>query len=156
MLTWTIKDLQRSLLITAVQTREVIAALQIQGYVKRTEGNPNEWTTTLNGETVSGSKLPRFDRESVESALARLKQRIESVNSDSHAPYRVVTAIAFGDFLSARARVQAADVGIALAPHTEERETKSEFLKRLRARDLRLNLVPYEPWMRGRSHREVL
>ena len=159
MLTWTVKNLQQSLLITAAQAHEAIAAFQIQGYIKPAEGIPNEWTTTLNGETVSGSKQPRFDRESVEASLALLKERIKSANTDTHAPYRVVRAVAFGDFLSARARVQAADVGIELAPrasHNQERETKSEFVKRLRARDLKLNLLPYESWMSGRAHREML
>jgi hypothetical protein len=156
MLTWTIKDIQQSLLITATQAREAITALQLQGYIKPAEGRPNVWTTTIAGETVSGSKLPRFDRQGVEASLASLKERIEFLNADTHSPYRVVRAVGFGDFLSARARVQAADVGIELAPHGkhgQERETKKEFVKRLRARDVKLNLVPYESLnLRLRGH----
>ena len=98
MLTWTVKDLQQSLLITAAQARETIAAFQLQGYIKPAEDSLNEWTTALNGETVSGSKQPRFDRESVEASLASFRERIKSANTDPHALYRVVRAVAFGDF----------------------------------------------------------
>ena len=156
LLTWTVKDLQRSLLISAAQAAEAIAALQFQGYVKPSEEHPHEWITTLNGETVSGSKAPRFDKTSVETALATLKKRIASVNADSGESYRVARAVAFGDFLSDRSRVQAADVAIALAPRAKQSETKTEFLRKLRARNLKLNLVPYEPWMSARSHRDIL
>jgi hypothetical protein len=159
MLTWTIKDLQQSLLITTAEAREAIKALQIQWYIKQSEEDPNEWVTAIGGETVSGSKMPRFDRQGVEASLAPLKERIKSLNADTHAPYRVVRAVAFGDFMSARARVQAADVGTESAPHDVRggrRGTKSEFMKQLRARDVKLNLVQYETWMGGRSHNNLL
>jgi hypothetical protein len=159
MLTWTIKDLQQSLLVTTAEAQDAIAALQILGYIKPADGSPNEWVTTIAGETVSGSKMPRFDRQRVETSLASLRERIKFLNADTHSPYRVVRAVGFGDFLSARARAQAADAAIELArqgKHGQERETKTAFIKRLRARDLKINLVPYESWMSGRSHRKVL
>jgi hypothetical protein len=160
LLTWTPKDLQKSLLISAAQAAEAITALEFQGYIKRSGENPKEWITTLNGETVSGSKPPRFDRTKVEDALAALKKRIASANADTSESYRVVRAVAFGDFLSAssqdRSRVQAVDVAIELAPRKKPSASKSEFLRKLRARDIKLNLIPYEPWMSARSHKEIV
>jgi len=161
LLTWTLKDLQKSLLITALQAHDVVTALELQGYVKPSEDDPHEWVTTLNGEAVSGSKNPRFARENVEKALNSLRERIHNSNNDSSSPYTVTEAVAFGDFLEARAQVQAADVGIRLVARQsksggKESVRKREFLKRFRARDVKMNLLPYETWMSGRSHRSLL
>ena len=164
MLSWTIKDLQKILFIPIAQAREVVTALQIQGYVKQAEDNPNEWLTTINGEIVSGSKLPRFSRESVEKAIASLTERIKTVNNTATSTYRITQAIAFGDFLSDRPQVQAADVGIDLGDRTRahgtgsglEGPTKRNFLRRLKARDVKINLLAYEPWMSERSHRNLI
>lgn len=165
LLTWTTQDLQKSLLITTAQAREVIAALEVQGYIKQQQNSPNEWLTTIHGEVVSGSKPPRFSREKVENALSALKGRIETINEDASSPYRVAQAVAFGDFLAGRAQAQAADVGIQLVARdtdrsdtkpTTEGRGKRDFLRKLRARDLKLNLVLYEPWMSGRSHHNLL
>ena len=101
LVSWTVKDLQRSLLIPVPQARDVIQALELQGYVKHAE-NSQEWLTTLNGEAVSGSKLPRFDREGVGKSLSSLAERIKFVNKDPRSPYKVAQAVAFGDFLSNR------------------------------------------------------
>lgn len=103
LLTWTIKDLQKSLLIGATQAREVIAALGLQAYVKQAE-NPHEWLTTINGEAVSGSNPPRFSREAVEKSLAALRERIKFINKDSGSPYKIAQAVAFGDFLRGSAQ----------------------------------------------------
>jgi hypothetical protein len=163
-LTWTSRDLQKSLLISAGEATQVIVALELQGYIKRA-GNSDEWMTTINGEAVSGSKTPRFSREAVEASLSALQERLKSSNKDAKSRYTVIEAVAFGDFLAARAQAQAADVGIQLvarktvggdAKSAKERTSKHAFLKTLRARDLKLNLVFYEPWMSERSHRTLL
>jgi hypothetical protein len=69
--------------------------------------------------------------------------------------------VKFGDFLSNRFLAQAADVGIQLvardaASESDTRRSKREFLKKLRARDLKVNLMIYEPWMSQRPHRDLL
>ena len=69
--------------------------------------------------------------------------------------------MAFGDFLSNRFLAQAADVGIQLvardaASESDTQKSKRESLKKLRARDLKVNLMIYEPWMSQRSHRDLL
>ncbi len=101
------------------------------------------WITTLDGEAVSGSKIPRFTPERMTAALAALEERIKGNNRDRNATFRVVNAVAFGDFLSERSRVQAADVGIRLV--TRENGTggktspsEREYLKQLRG-ELPLN-----------------
>jgi len=172
LLIWTSNDLQKSLLIGAVQAREMIAAFELQGYVKLAE-NQHEWLTTLNGEAVSGSKPPRFSREAVEKSLAALRERIKFINKDARSPYRIAEAVAFGDFLHGAAQAQAADVGVMLEGRdsaakrtaTSERDNAKKgtrekdrraFLKDLRARDLKVSLLAYEPWMSARSHLNLL
>lgn len=160
MLTWTVKDIQKSLLISAAQAKDVITALELQGYVKQAE-NPHEWLTTLNGEGVSGSKLPRFRPDSVNESLATLRERMQSLNKDSDASFIIAQAVAFGDFLLERPLVQAADVGIAFttraaAGPAKGKRSRSAVVKELRARDPKLNLIPYVSWMSGRSHRNLL
>src|SRR5579863_2212144 len=112
LLTWTPSDLAKSLKISLAQAKQVLAALQMQGYIK--PHATGEWLTTLAGETVSGAKTPRFTPEGIEEALANLRSRIKLVNQDSKSPYKITDAAAFGDFLSGQARAQAADVGIQL------------------------------------------
>jgi hypothetical protein len=135
-LNWTTRALAETLCISAKEAEQVLAVLEIQGYVKPVHGEKAEWLTTPAGEAVSGSKAPRFSRASVEKALAALSEHIAALNranagkrsaarnkndapsKDSTEEFRVSEAVAFGDFLGGfsadRARVQAADVGIQL------------------------------------------
>jgi hypothetical protein len=57
----------------------------------------------------------------------------------------VTKAVAFGDFLSGPARVQAA-----------EKAAEREFMRRLKARSPALDIRSYEDWMGSRSHRKLL
>lgn len=161
--TWTARDMAHSLRITPADATQVISILQLQGYVKPAEGN--EWMTTLAGESVSESKIPRYKPERVEKALEDLGRRIGEVNRDAHAPYRITEAVAFGDFLSGRARAQAAEVGVRLARRksgdagpdsAEERNAQQAFLKLLRPRGGLLHLARFEQWMRERAHHRIL
>ena len=162
LLTWTPGDLAKSLKISLAEAKQVIAALEMQGYIK--PHPTGEWLTTLAGETVSGAKTPRFTPESIEEALAALRSRIKLVNQDSKSPYKITDAAAFGDFLSGQARAQAADVGIQLIRRKSEgcEHSKKEqvarlaFLKQLRGKTQMLNVLPYEEWMGGRTHRPLL
>src|SRR5580704_2689958 len=159
LLTWTPGDLEKSLKISLAEAKQVLAALEMQGYIKP-QGN-GEWLTTLAGETVSGAKTPRFTPESIEEALAALRSRIKLVNQDSQAPYKITDAAAFGDFLSGQARTQAADVGIQLVRRKSEggEHSKKEqmarlaFLNQLRGKTQMLNVRPYQEWMGSRTHR---
>ncbi len=159
---WSLKDLSKSLNISASDAKHVAAALEMQGYIKPHEGD--QWITTLAGETVSGAKSPRYTPESIEEALTALRNRIKLVNQDPKSLFKITGAVAFGDFLSNQARVQAADVGIRLvrkqsgfAEHSKkEQVAQQQFLKHLRARSPMLNLKPHEEWMTLRNHRRLL
>ena len=164
-LTWTIRDLAATLNINRTDVDRVIALLQAQGYVQAAHAN-GEWMTTPSGETVSGAKLPRFDRTSVEGALASLQERIQQMNKDAKSPFKVTTAVAFGDFLvKDRVRVQPAEVGIELSRRgdrlgdfqsaSDAREERA-VLRELRTRTALLLLKPYADWMKSRSHRNLL
>jgi hypothetical protein len=116
--TWTEKDLAQTLNLSSPQAKNAIAVLQLEGYIEPA-GSTEKWRITEQGELVSGAKPPRFTRHSVENAVAALRDRIKAVNEDRNAPYRITEAVAFGDFLGERARVQAGKVGIRLVPKAE-------------------------------------
>ena len=167
---WTPREMAETLKLTAKEAEQVLPVLQMQGYVKPAPSS-KEWITTPEGEAVSGAKSPRFTRESVKKALAALQRRIEEMNRDRGAELTVTTAVAFGDFMSARPQVQAAEVGIELqhrqrrAAHDADvpahdsavqQKLERAVLRKLRARTALLNLRPYEPWMSHRFHRTLL
>jgi hypothetical protein len=160
---WTEKDLSKSLNITVAQAKDAIAMLELQGYIEPA-GRTGKWRITEEGDLVSGAKSPRFTRESIDEALAALRERLKAVNDDRDAAYTVTAAVAFGDFLRDQSRVQAADVGIRLQPKADAQSTASarahaaelSFLKELRGKTALLHLRPYEDWMQARSHRDLL
>jgi len=138
--------------------------LELAGYVEPLE--KGKWRTTDQGKQIEGGKTPRFTSESMEKAVGELKERITLLNSDQSATYRVTRAIAFGDFLLDRVRVQAAEVGIELQPRvsteTDKRESvtsraqEKALLKRLQGHSTLLRVQQYEPWMSDRSHRDLM
>jgi hypothetical protein len=164
-LIWSARDLADALKISRRDAEQVIPFLEAQGYVQRAKAK-EQWMTTPAGESVSGAKAPRFTRESVEQAVAALKDRIESANEDRESPFRITDAVAFGDFLlNDRPRVQAADVGVGLVKRGEPaaelhsaNDAKAEraFLRQLRGRTAVFNVKPYQPWMHKRSHLDLL
>jgi hypothetical protein len=160
---WAERDLVKSLNITSAVAKQALAILEMQGYVKA--AGKQEWLTTPQGEVVSGSKFPKYSRKSVEESLDSFSDHLKRVNQDSSAEYKITGAVAFGDFLSARPRVQAADVGIRLEPRNpeahkmhsaSEHERQEAFLKQLRGRTPLVNLHPYAEWMSTRAHRKLL
>jgi DNA-binding MarR family transcriptional regulator len=159
-LTWPAKELAETLKIGRREAEQVLQFLEAQGYVQRARGT-GEWMTTPAGESVAGA-TPRFARESVEQAVAALKERIAEANKNAKAPFKIAKAVAFGDFLRRdRARAQAADVGIGLTRRGQaagevrsasEAAAEREFLRELRGRTALLHLRPYADWMSTRSH----
>ncbi len=101
----------------------------------------------------------------MERTLDSFADHLKRVNQDSSAEYKVADAVAFGDFSSGRAHVQAADIGIRLEPRNPaahhphwagERERQEAFLKQLRGKTPLLNLQSYEEWMSARAHRKLI
>ena len=161
---WTSRDLAKSLNISPTAAKQALPILEMQGYVKQS-GSKDQWMTTPQGETVSGSKFPRYSRATVERSLASFADHLKRINQDSSAEYKIADAVAFGDFLSGRARVQPADIGIRLEPRNaaghhphfaSERSRQEAFLKQLRGKTPLLNLLPYAEWMGARTHRRLL
>jgi len=159
---WVLRDMTKSLRIPMSEAQRIAAIFEIQGYIKPHE--KGAWITTPSGEEVSRAKIPRFTQEHVEHALKSLAERIEAVNRDRGSEFKVTHAVAFGDFLRIRPRVQAADVGIALESRSHSSDSgavkrsreQRRFLKALRGRIAALNLKPLEPWMSARSHRQLI
>jgi hypothetical protein len=160
-LTWSIRDFQGCLNIGAKAAKQILAILQMQGYIQQKD-NTDEYLTTASGEAVSGSKLARMKRESVEEALSIIKDRIEAINRDPRAKFSIRKAVAFGDFLSTRAKVQATDVGVMLTRRTpfsgneDSDEEERAFLKQLQAKNRFVHVQRYQAWMSERTHRRLL
>jgi predicted transcriptional regulator len=137
--TWSEKEFASALNVTSEEVKQTLPGLQLAGYIEPLAHG--KWRTTEQGELVGGGKTPRFTRESVEQALSGLKERIQTINADQNASYRITRAVAFGDFLGDRVRVQAATVGIELngrsAAAGDDRQTAASrgeedaFLKQL-------------------------
>jgi DNA-binding transcriptional regulator YhcF (GntR family) len=164
LVSWTSRDLAETLGIAAAEAAKVITIMEMQGYIKSAQGG-REWFTTGEGQTVSGSKLPHFTIDRVEKALAALKERIGAVRKDFKSPFKISKAVAFGDFLAERARVQSADVGVELlrrkaeVPETHsatEHKERLAFLKQLRGKNTPLNVQPYQEWMAKRAHQKLV
>jgi hypothetical protein len=160
-LTWTMRDFQDCLNIGAKDTKQILAILQMQGYIQQKD-DTDEYLTTASGEAVSGSKLPRMKRESVEEALSTITERIEAINRDPRAKFSIRKAVAFGDFLSKRPQVQAADVGVMLtrripvSGNEDNDEEERAFLKQIQAKNRFVHVQRYQPWMSERTHRKLL
>jgi hypothetical protein len=157
---WSAEDLRKCLKLDSKQTPQVLAILEMQGYVAR-EGD--RWLTTAAGESVSKSKKPQFSLESVNQALETLEERIEAVNRDKRSEFKITKAVAFGDFLSGRAQTQAADVGVELSRREpmsgkadEMEEKRKAFMNELRWKSRLFSVQTYRPWMSQRLHRELL
>lgn len=159
---WSLDDFRKTLGLTTAAARQALAILEMQGYIHSHAG---EWMTTPAGETVSGSKFPRFNLATLERSLASFAEHIRRVNADRAAPYKIVEAVAFGDFLTSRTPVQAADIGISLVPRNSsdvaarapaQERSQRAFLKHLRGRTPLINVLPYARWMSQRSHRDLL
>jgi hypothetical protein len=164
LVSWTTRELAETLGIPTSEAAKVITIMEMQGYVKAAEA-ARQWFTTPAGQTVSGSKLPHYTRERVTAALAELKKRIAAARKDFKSPFKISAAVAFGDFLSDRPRVQAPDVGIELlkrksdaGARTSATEAKARlaFLKQLRGKNTPLNVQLYQEWMGKRSHQKLL
>lgn len=164
LMSWTTRDLAETLDIPASEAARVITIMEMQGYVKAAQGT-REFFTTAAGQTVSGSKLPHYTRERVTTALAELKKRIAAARKDFKSPFKISAAVAFGDFLSDRPRVQAPDVGIELLKRKSdavakisapEAKARLAFLKQLPDRNIPLHVQLYQGWMGKRSHQNLL
>jgi hypothetical protein len=159
-LTWRVRDFQDCLNIGAKDAKQILEILQMQGYIEQKE-DTDEYLTTASGEAVSGSKLPRMKRESVEEALSTITERIEAINRDPRAKFSIRKAVAVGDFLSKRPQVQAADVGVMLTRRTplsgnDNDEEERAFLKQIQAKNRFVHVQRYQSWMSERTHRKLL
>ena len=157
---WSVKDLRECLKLDAKQTAQLLAILEMQGYVAK-EGD--QWLTTAAGESIAKSKKPQFSLASVTNALDTLKDRIEALNRDKRSEFKITKAVAFGDFLTGRSQVQAADVGVELsrrdpvsANSEEVDERRRAFMNDLRRKSRLFNVQTYRLWMSQRSHRNLL
>ena len=157
---WGAKDLKDCIKLDLNQTQQILAILEMQGYIAA-EGD--QWLTTAAGESVSRSKKPQFSLDNVTKTIDALRDRIEVVNQDKRSEFKITKAVAFGDFLSGRVQVQAADVGIELSRRDllsgdpdEVKRKRHEFMDSLRRKSRLFSVQTYRPWMSQRTHRNLL
>jgi len=156
---WSADELRKCLKLDGKQAQQILAILEMQGYVAR-EGD--KWLTTAAGESVSKSKKPQFSSESIKQVLETLEERIEAINRDKRSEFKVTKAVAFGDFLSGRTQVQAADVGVELSRRDlmsgnadDIEEKRQALMNDLRRKSRLFSVQTYRPWMSQRSHRKL-
>lgn len=155
---WTTKDLARILNISEAEAKSAVLVLQMAGYAQPS-GSGGRWVVTEQADAVSGAKDPCFTRAAVDNAIAGLLERVRAVNADPDAGHKVGRLVVFGDYLSGRDRLQAADIGVELESSREVREgavehaAEERILKALKARSAALNVRLLEPWMVQRTHR---
>jgi|HubBroStandDraft_4_1064222.scaffolds.fasta_scaffold34943_4 hypothetical protein len=159
---WSARDLAETLKLSSGEASKILPVLEMQGYIHPYR---NAWVTTTAGEEVSGARPPRFTPNRIEEALADLRKRIREVNGDSKSPYQVAEAVAFGDYLENKTRVQPADVGIRLTPRkgkgskaqapAKEHTAQAEFLRGLRGKAATLHVTTYEDWMGRRKNQKL-
>lgn len=152
--TWNERDLAKALQIGTAEAKEVLSVLQLQGYVEPA-GSNGKWRITDAGALVSGAKPARYTRQSVETTLEGLGQRIRAVNEDPNAPYSIA------EVLSDKASLQPANVGIRVIPRRTEPEGTAakrvgSFLRQRRGKSALLHVTPYEAWMTSRTHLKLL
>lgn len=154
--TWKAEDVAKALMISRVEALRAITALEVQGYVKET--GPDEYVSTWPEE--AGPQSPPYTAAQIEAALCEFRGRIAEVNADSNATYKIGEAIAFGDFLYNRERVEPGEVAVQLvlrepmssAPPVKEQETRRGFLRFLQGSYHAFRIRPYEEWMALRTH----
>ncbi len=152
---WTAKDMARTLNVPEAQAKSAVAMLQAAGYIRSAPAG--RWATTEQADVVSGAKPPRLTRSSVEKAISALLDRVRARNAAHPSGMNVARVIVFGDYLSDRDRLQAAEIGVEFAHRGDRRaaehEAEQQAVQELKARSAMLNLHVLEPWMVSRTHR---
>jgi hypothetical protein len=156
---WASEDMARALNISEVEAKAAIPILQAAGYIEPA-ATVGRWVATEQANAVSGAKQPRLVRAAVEKAIAGLLDRVREWNAAHRSGIKVVRVVVFGDYLSDRDRLQAAEIGVEFADGSEEgaaeKDAEHQAIKELKARSAMLNLSLLEPWMIARSHRVLL
>ena len=87
------------------------------------------------GESVSGSKMPRYSRETVEQSLASLADHLKLVNQDSSTEYKTRTrlhsAISYPNALAFRLRMSVSGLSLEMRWRTIHIGPASEAGKKL-------------------------
>jgi DNA-binding transcriptional regulator YhcF (GntR family) len=154
MVNWSAREMMQTLRISRREAKQILPVLEMQGYVKKGKGS-DEWLTTQAGETISGAKFPRYKQESIKKALAKFAEAIAASKGERESAFRVAKAVAFGDFLSGKPQVQAADVGLELEPRKPEEagpDAERDFLEKLRPKSALIHVQRFAPWMERRTH----
>ncbi len=97
-----------------------MSALEASGLAKVRRGTgPKTWTTTQLAQSFGSATAAKpITRKTAETALARLLERIERVNRDSHFLAKVTRVIVFGSYLRADVdRLGDVDVAVELEPN---------------------------------------
>jgi hypothetical protein len=156
---WAAKDMAWALNIPEAEAKAAIPILQAAGYIEPAPSG-GWWVATEQANAVSGAKQPRFVRTAVEKAIAGMLDRVREWNAADRSGTKVARVVVFGDYLSDRERLQAAEIGVEFADGGEEgaaeKDAERQAIKELKARSAMLNLHVLEPWMVARSHRVLL
>jgi predicted nucleotidyltransferase len=118
------KTVQAVLRVGPREATGLVSALETSGLAKLRRGTgPKTWTTTQLAQSFGSATAAKpITRRTAETALARLRERIEHVNHDSHFLAKVTRVVVFGSYLRGDAdRLGDVDVAVELEPKEENR-----------------------------------
>jgi len=118
---WGIEFARRRLHLPLEVAREVVAALEREGYIEPDAREPGTWGRTLKGgQLANASAAKALHRRTAERKLQELLARVDEVNGSDDFLYRVVRVGVFGSYLSGAERLN--DLDIAIQPARKERD----------------------------------
>ncbi|MBI1895824.1 MAG: hypothetical protein HYS04_04705 [Acidobacteria bacterium] len=128
---WTLKDLQKLLVLDTATARTVARTLESFGYAEPIEGARGAYRNTAPGNLMAGvSRAGTITRETAASKLDEFLERVATVNEDDHYLFRVKRALLYGPYLIKGAKVKDIDLAVELEPKTRDRHQHEARLAR--------------------------
>ena len=141
---WDEKFLAASLGAGASDAAQVLAAMQMAGYIE--PAGRKKWRNTKEGNAMAGvSQAKPIKRATAEQKLEEFMQRVAEVKRDTHYLFKVERAVLFGSFLRDEPMVKDLDIAVKLAPK-EKRKDKHERLMNERAAEAVKSGKKFSSW----------
>src|SRR4030081_2287460 len=127
---WTVKDLESLLAIKEADAKQVLATLQMAGYIEPVPGSKTKWRNTQEGNSVAKvSAAKSIKRTTAEKKLKEFIARVKQINDDNAFLYRVDKAVLFGPYLAGEERSKDIDIAISITPKERKKEKLESLVK---------------------------
>jgi hypothetical protein len=127
---WSPAYLQKILGIGPQESKTVLSALSMVGYIEPDPDSPRSWRNTDAGNAMAKvSRARPVKRETADKSVDQIIDRIRNVNLESQYLYAVDQAVVFGPYLTGSDSVKNVDIAIALAPKIRDAAKLEERVK---------------------------